>query len=193
MVIVIDAKAEGRFDRLAVTPPPAVRLSPADYAANRPEPGTRVVIFRQGFDGDVNVDEIARFAAGLAEQRWGSLTVNDELAQACTGGQWRSGTIMLPRLFVRGRTKGVAQLWGTTSPHDVPTTVFDGSDVILQFATSGLALRLLRDREYLRGIDPAIIEALKGYPLPPAERGEFVLLRRRVPWDGKVYKLPPEF
>jgi hypothetical protein len=187
-VIVIDAKAERRFDSLPVSPPPAVRSSPADYAAHPPPPGTRVIVARAPLTDENDPEAWARFAVGLAERRWPSLTVNDELAQATAGMSFRKGTVMIPRTFVRGRTQGLAQAWGTTSPHDVPTVIYESTDEIWQFKTSGMALGILGRRNYLRGIDPEVIEHLAGYPLPPRDRGEFVRLVRGRPWDGKIYK-----
>jgi hypothetical protein len=190
LVLVVDAKGERRFDSLAVNPRPEVRLSPADLGARPVPSGCRVVIFRTGMMGEVSPEEIAHFAAALSESRgrWGSLTINDELGQAAANGQWLRGSKFLPRSFVRGRTQGMAQLWATTSPHDVPTLAFEQSSEIWCFKMSGLGLRLLGEREYLNGIEPSTIEQLAGYPLPPDKRGEFVRLQRGRAWDSKVYK-----
>lgn len=187
-VIIIDAKAERRFDSLAVSPPPAIRSSPADFAAHPPPPGTRVLIARAPLTDENDPEAWAKLAVSMAERRWPSLTVNDELAQATRGMSFARGTVMIPRTFVRGRTQGLAQAWGTTSPHDVPTVIYESTDEIWQFKTSGMALKLLRRRDYLRGIDDEVIEHLAGYPAPPAERGEFVRLVRGRPWDGRIYK-----
>lgn len=185
MVLVLDAKGERRFDDL---PGAIVRTSPADFAANAPPPGTRIIVFRAPLTSDIDPEQIARFAVGMSERRWPSLTVHDELAQASAGASWKRGAVVLPRTFVRGRTQGLAQVWCTTSPHDVPTVVYETSSEIWQFKTSGMAIDLLGRRNYLRGIDPAVIENLSGYPAPPGERGEFVRLVRGQPWDGRVYK-----
>lgn len=185
---MLDAKGERRFDGLPVAPPPIVRVSPADLAGRPGPPGTRVVVARAPLTEDLDPEAWARFVVGLAETRWGSLTIHDELAQASAGASWRRGSVFLPRTFVRGRSQGLAVLWCTTSPQDVPTVAFETSDSILQFKTSGMAIDLLDRRNYLRGIDPEVIEGLAGYPLPPAERGEFVLLRRGQPWNGRIYK-----
>jgi hypothetical protein len=192
LVVVVDAKGERRFDDLPVKPPPEVRLSPADYAARPTQPGSRVVIFRTGMMGEVSPEEIAHFTAALAERRWGSLTINDELDQAARGGQWKKGAVFLPRSFIRGRTQGIAQVWGTTSPHNVPLEAFDQSSEIWCFKMAGMGLRLLGEREYLNGIEPRTIEQLAGYPLPPEERGQFVRLQRGRAWDGRVYKFSSE-
>lgn len=199
MVVVVDAKGEGRYDRLPVSPPPAVRVSPADYV-ERPAPGARVLIFRADpfAVAEVDPEEIARFTFGLAARRWPSLLVNDELDQATAGMQWRKGTIWLRRGFIRGRrlqlkgAVGVGQLWGTTTPHNVPVEVFDQSSEIWQFKSAGLGLRLLGEREYLRGVPSGLVESLAGdTSLPPEERGEFVRLVRGRTWDGWVYKFYP--
>lgn len=189
LVVVIDAKGERRFDDLQVSPPPEVRLSPADYAARPVQQGCRVVIFRTGMMGEVSPEEAAHFTAALAERRWGSLTINDELDQAAKAGQWKRGSVFLPRSFIRGRTQGLAQCWGTTSPHNVPLEAFDQSSVIWCHKMAGMGLRLLGDREYLNGFhSTTIIEELAGYPLPPEERGQFVKLERGRRWDGHIYK-----
>jgi hypothetical protein len=187
-VIVIDAKGERRFDSIPVSPPPAVRSSPAHFTAEPPPPGTRVIIARAPLTDDNDPEAWAHFAVSMAEHRWPSLTVHDELAQATAGVNWQRGAKFLPRTFVRGRSQGIAVLWCTTSPHDVPVVAFDASDSILQFKTSGVGIQLLGRRNYLRGIEHETIEQLKGYPLPPRERGEFVRLVRGQPWDGKRYK-----
>lgn len=147
-----------------------------------------MVIFRASLMGEVNPEEIAHFTAALAERRWGSLTVNDELDQAVNEGHWKSGTVFMKRAFIRGRTAGLAQVWGTTSPHEVPRVAFEHSSEIWCFKMAGLGVRLLREREYLTGIDPGVIEGLAGFPLPPEQRGEFVRLQRGRAWDGRVYK-----
>lgn len=188
LVVVLDAKGERRFDDLPLDPPPIVRVSPADLAGRPGPPGTRVVVARAPLTEDIDPEAWARFVVGLAEGRWGSLTIHDELAQASAGASWRRGSVFLPRTFVRGRSQGLGVLWCTTSPQDVPVVAFEVSDTILQFKTSGMAIDLLDRRKYLRGIEPETIEALAGYPLPPSERGEFVLLRRGQPWNGIVYK-----
>lgn len=187
-VLVIDAKGERRFDRLPVSPPPAVRTSPAHYASAPPPPGTRVIVARAPLTEENDPEAWARFTVGMAGDRWPSLTVNDELAQATRGMSFNKGTVMIPRAFVRGRTQGLAQAWGTTSPHDVPTVIYESTDEIWLFKSSGMALKLLRRRDYLRGIEDETIEGLSGYPLPPVERGEFVRLVRGRAWDGRIYK-----
>ena len=55
-------------------------------------------------------------------------------------------------------------------------------------AVAMLAAWLLRRRDYLGGDVERVIPALPGDDLPPEQRGEFVLLRRGRPWDGRIYK-----
>jgi hypothetical protein len=138
--------------------------------------------------GEVSPEEIARFTAGLAEKRWPSLTINDELDQAVSGGHWKTKSVFVKRVFVRGRTAGLSQVWGTVSPHEVPLQAFEQSSEIWCFKMAGLGVRLLREREYLQGIEPGVIENLAGFPMPPEKRGEFVRLVRGQPWDRKIYR-----
>lgn len=147
-----------------------------------------MIVFRASLMGEVSPEEIARLAAGLANRKWPSLTINDELDQAARGGQWKRGAVFLPRSFIRGRSAGLSQVWGTTSPQNVPLEAFELSSEIWCFKLAGLGLRLLGDREYLTGIDPGTIEQLAGYPLPTDQRGEFVRLVRGRTWDRRIYR-----
>lgn len=187
-VIVIDAKAERRYDDVA--PGTIVRESVAHLGAGLP-PDARVAIIRPRiFEGaDADPEAVADLQWRLAGARWPSLVVNDELVpHAAHHGQWRRGSRMLPRAFIQGRTHGLAQLWGTTALQAVPIEAADQSSVIFVLQTAGLGLRILDDRNYLVGVPPGTVEALAGFDRPPEERGEFLALRSGVPWDGVVYK-----
>lgn len=188
LVVVADVKGEGRFGG-------QVYATVSDIADRPPDPNAGRVLVVRGdpFHGlEVEPDEVAAWSWKMAARRWRTLTVTDELDQACAGGQWRGGKEAwrgaLKRAFIRGRSHGLSQLWGTTVPHNVPVEAFDGSSEIWCFRMAGMGLALLRRRDYLRGIDDETIEGLPGEPLPPAERGVFVRLRRGQPWDGRLYK-----
>lgn len=185
-VIVVDAKAERRYDDVA---PAIVRESVAHLGTDWP-PGARLIIIRPRiFEGaDADPEAVADAQWRLAGERWPSLVVNDELVpHAARHGQWRRGSHQLPRAFIQGRTHGLAQLWGTTALQSVPIEASDQS-VIFAFQTAGLALRILGERNYLVGVPPGTVEGLAGFDRPPGERGEFLALRSGVPWNGCVYK-----
>jgi hypothetical protein len=81
-----------------------------------------------------------------------------------------------------------SSLWGTQETEAVPRQAFNQSNVILCFRLVGNPVRLLKRRDYLRGGVEKVIPGLPGEPLPPSERGKFVLLRRGQDWDGKFYR-----
>ena len=51
-----------------------------------------------------------------------------------------------------------------------------------------VGIRALRERNYLEGGAEDVIPRFHGPPAPPAERGDFALLRRGQPWDRNRYK-----
>jgi hypothetical protein len=170
-----------------------VRKSVADLRSNPPDPkGPRVIVFHDdpfGVSGGVDLEEIARFAWALAQQKRPSLVVYDELDKACNNGQWAAGkNSVIAWCFGKGRSVGVASLWGTQETQAVPREAFNQSSTILQFRTMGAPLRLLGERGYLEGGAEKVIPSLPGDDVPPAERGVFVALRRGKPFDGKLYK-----
>jgi hypothetical protein len=184
-LIVVDNKAEGRYDRL---PGAQVFRSLAEL---RPAPGCRCWILKPSLfeGGEISPEEVAQFQWKLRGSRWPSMVLNDELVpHAAKGGQWRKGSTWLPRSFVQGRSHGLSQLWGTTLLHSVPIEAAEQSSELWVHKTAGLGLRLLAERNYTIGVPDGLVEGLAGYPLPPAERGEFVRLVSGVPWDGVVYK-----
>jgi hypothetical protein len=187
-VIVIDNKAERRYDDL---PGAVVFASTSAFAAARPASGQRVWVMRPSLfeGGEVDPEEIAELQWKLAGKHWPSLVLNDELVpHAAKGGQWKTRTQWLQRAFVQGRSHGLAQLWGTTALQGVPLDASQQSHELWVFKTGGVALRILSERDYLIGVPPGTVEGLAGYPLPPAERGEFVRLVSGVPWNGVIYK-----
>lgn len=184
-LIVVDNKAEGRYDRL-----PGAEVFPS-LSALRPSAGSRVWVLKPALfeGGEVSPEEVAEFQWKLRARRWPSMVLNDELVpHAAKAGQWRRGSTWLPRSFVQGRSHGLAQLWGTTLLHSVPIEAAEQSSELWVFKSAGLGLRLLDERNYTIGVPPGLIENLAGYPLPPEQRGEFVRLVSGVPWDGVVYK-----
>jgi hypothetical protein len=83
---------------------------------------------------------------------------------------------------------GVADFWGAQVPQMVPLEPFEQSHAILCFRLAGLGLETLRERDYLLGGAELVIPRLHAPPDPPHLRGDFVLLRRGQPWNGKIYK-----
>lgn len=158
------------------------------------EKGRRVVVFRGEPAAGISADpeEVAELAWKRAARRKPSLIVHDELvagrADFIKSRQWRKGIVWMPRSFTLGRSPGVGDLWGAQSPQEVPIDPFEQSHAILCFRLAGLGLEALRARGYLAGGAELVIPQLHGPPLPPHVRGDFVLLRRGQPWNGKVYK-----
>jgi len=169
---------------------------------NRPlvplQPGElppRVVVFRgnPGKGEMVDVESIAALAWARVARGRKTLLVLDELVAGreevlCKNTQWRKGITHTPRVFTAGRVVGIGTLWGAQSPQDVPKDPFEQSSAILTFRLAGMGLDRLRERNYLNGGAGPAIEQLHGPPLPPAERGDFVQLRRGRPWNEKRYK-----
>jgi hypothetical protein len=166
-----------------------------DLVAHPVDPhGRRVVVFRgapsQGIDADP--ESVAKLAWRRAARARKSLVVHDELVAGrrdyVLNRQWRKGVEYIPKSFTKGRSPGVADLWGAQLVQDVPLEPFEQSHAILCFRLAGLGLERLRERDYLQGGAELVIPKLHGPPDPPDQRGDFVLLRRGQPWNGKVYK-----
>lgn len=154
-----------------------------------PEP--RTIVLRGDIRNGETVDaeSVARFAWALSARRIPVLVVYDELARAAgDDGRWLPGVEKIPGSFGQGRSVGIASLWSTQSPQQVPRTAFEQSSVILCFRLAGMGLALLRRRDYVDQPAEAAIAALPGDEVPPAERGTFVLLRRGRPWDGRRFR-----
>ncbi len=156
--------------------------------------GRRVIVFRgvpsQGVQADP--EEVAELAWKRAALGRKSLVVHDELvagrSEFIKSRQWRKGITHIPKSFTLGRSPGISDLWGAQSPQEVPLDPFEQSHAILCFRLAGLGLETLRRRDYLQGGAELVIPKLPGPPLPPDQRGVFVLLRRGQPWNGKRYK-----
>lgn len=154
----------------------------------------RVVVFRGdvGRGERVNLEEIAELAWARVGKGKKTLVVYDELIagreELCKNQQWRKGVTWVPRSFTMGRSPGIADIWGAQEPADVPREVFNQSSAICTFRLAGTGLQRLQERGYLEGGAELVVPRLPGPPLPPGQRGEFVLLRRGQPWNGKIYK-----
>lgn len=185
--IVIDDKGpKQRFEGQARRDIADLRQHPIERG---PE-ASRVIVLRGDCFAGYKVDreEVAAFSWKVIARRQQCLVVHDELKEAASGGQWKSGSIWLPRSFSQGREVGLSQLWGTQDTQEVPAEAFNQSSSLLCFKIAGNGLRLLRQRDYIAdGVDE-VISKLPGDDVPPAERGAFVLLRRGKPWNGKIYR-----
>ena len=155
----------------------------------------RVIVFR----GDVargrrvDLETIAELAWARVGRSRKTLLVYDELLAGredilCKNSQWRSGIKWVPQGFTMGRSPGVGNIWGAQIVQDVPNEVFNCSSAIATFRLAGTGLMKLKERDYLNGGAAEVIPRLAGPPLPPAQRGEFVVLRRGQPWDGRIFK-----
>jgi hypothetical protein len=163
------------------------------------EPEPRVIVLRGDTSSgrDVEPEEAARFAWQLHVKGLPSILVYDELKhrQLVNYGVWLSGVEWVPRIFEKGRSIGIGSIWGCQYPQQIPLDPWETTDCVFVFKTAGSGLSKLDERGYLgsKG-DPqrdrllALIPSLKGYPLPLDQRGEFVVLQRGAPWDGKVYR-----
>lgn len=163
-----------------------------DELSSRPPDGAglRVLVFRGCPREAVEVDPetVAALAWRLVGRGQTVLVVYDELDKAAAYGQWKRGVVKIPKSFGQGRAVGIASLWGTQSPQAVPREAFEQSSCIMCFRLAGRGLALLGERDYLEGVPPGLIESFPGDEVPPAQRGDFVLLRRGRPWDGLIYR-----
>jgi ABC-type cobalamin/Fe3+-siderophores transport system ATPase subunit len=155
----------------------------------------RVTIFRGdvGHGQRVDLEEIAELAWTRAHMKRKTAVFYDELIAGreevlCKNQQWRKGVVWVPQSFTMGRSPGISDVWGAQDPVEVPNQVFNQSSAIFTFRLAGTGLLKLKERNYLGGGVQEVIEALPGPPLPPAQRGEFVLLRRGQVWNRKIYK-----
>lgn len=187
-LVVDDKELRPRYDG-------QLRRDVEDLVAHPVDPrGRRVVVFRGEPSAGVAADpeEVAELAWKRAARRRPSLIVHDELvagrADFIKSRQWRKGIVYMPKSFTLGRSPGVGDLWAAQSPQEVPIDPFEQSHCILCFRLAGLGLETLRARNYLNGGAELVIPQLHGPPLPPQQRGDFVLLRRGQPWNGKIYK-----
>jgi hypothetical protein len=184
-LIVVDNKAEGRYDGL-----PGARVYQSISQLATSAQGRVWVLKPDVFAGqEISPEAVAEFQWKLRGHRMVSLVLNDELVpHAARAGQWRRGFEWLPKSFVQGRSHGLAQVWCTTMLQSVPIEAAEQSSELWTFKAAGLGLRLLDDRNYTVGVPPGTVENLAGYPLPPEQRGEFLRLVNGVQWDRRVYK-----
>jgi ABC-type cobalamin/Fe3+-siderophores transport system ATPase subunit len=158
-----------------------------------PEAG-RVIVFRgEPSRGELaDPEEITALAWKRVQRGRKTLVVVDELVAGrghlTKNAQWRKGVEFLPKSFTAGRAVGVATFWGAQSPQMVPVDPFEQSNAIICFRLAGMGLAKLKERNYLDGGADVVIPQLHGPPAPPAERGDFVLLQRGLPWNGLIYK-----
>jgi hypothetical protein len=164
---------------------------PGELARRPPVASPRVLCFA----GDVrnarpiHAEEVARAAWGYAlRARNHALLVTDELAESCTGGQWRRGVERIPAAFTMGRKIRLSVLWGAQYPQQVPQAAFDQSQYLLVFRLSGAPLSLLQRRGYIDARVSEVIRRLPGPEAPPKSRGGFVAIQRGAPWDGQVHR-----
>jgi energy-coupling factor transporter ATP-binding protein EcfA2 len=188
--ILDDKELRARFDGNERRDRRDLKEHPIDPAG----PNPRVVIFRGDPARGVMADpeEIAELAwrrVAKGKKTWlvidELIAGREELSKNC---QWRKGVTWVPRSFTMGRQPGVGTLWGAQSPQDVPKDPFEQSNAILCFRLAGLGLAKLQERDYLLGGADEVIPRLHAPPDPPEQRGDFVLLQRGRPWDGKIYK-----
>ncbi len=188
VLIVDDKEMQPRFEGQQRRDVEDLRERPAEYQAGR------VIVFRgePGRGVRVDLEEVAELAWARAQRGRKTLCVFDELIagreELTKNTQWRRGVTWVPRNFTMGRSPGIGDLWGAQSPQLVPIDPFEQSSAILCFRLAGMGLARLKERDYLLGGAGEVIPRLTGPPLPPSQRGEFVLLRRGQPWNGKIYK-----
>lgn len=186
VVLVIDDKPKGRYKGQMRRDLAELRRRPIDPK------GPRVIVFRGdpfAIDGDVDPEEIAEFQWEQAQRGRPTAVVYDELGKAADGGQWKAGNkSRISWAFGKGRDADATSLWGDQELESVPRQPFNQSTSILQFRTRGNPLRLLQRRGYCTNGVEKVIPRLHGEPLPPAQRGTFVHLRRSQTWDGVIYK-----
>lgn len=188
-VLIIDDKGmRSRFVGQERRDVEDLRQRPVDYQQGR------VIIFRgiPARGEKANAEEIAELAWARVGRARKTLIVIDELVagreELSKNTQWRKDVTWVPRSFTTGREPGVAVFWGAQSPQLVPIDAFEQSSAICCFRLAGVGLQRLKERNYLLGGAGDVIPRLHGPPDPPASRGDFVLLRRGQPWNGKVYK-----
>jgi hypothetical protein len=163
------------------------------------EPEPRVIVLRgeTQMGRDVEPDEAARFAWHLKLKGLPSVVVFDELKHRAlvNYGTWLSGIEWTPRIFEKGRSIGIGVIWGCQYPQQIPLDPWETTDCVFIFKTAGSGLAKLDERGWLgpKGSPQReellqLIPMLKGYPLPLEQRGEFVVVQKGVPWDGKIYR-----
>lgn len=191
LVVVIDDKAVTKFKGQTRRDIPHLRAEPLDPS------GPRVLIIRGDVTRGVRADReaVARYCHGVAVRGRAVLLVNDEAfpKAVAKNRQWRKGVEYLPLGFTHGRQLGGgwANIWGNQLTIEAPAEPLNESTTILQFKTDGDPIRLLKEKQFLRGDPrlPDVIRSLHAMESPPHMRGDFVRLVRGVPWDGRVYRI----
>lgn len=193
LVVVIDDKdpAKTKFKGQMRRDIAHLRAEPLDPS------GPRVLVVRGDLLRGVkaNREEVARYCHSVAVRGRAVLLVNDEAfpKEIAKNRQWRKGVDFMPLGFTHGRSMGGgwANIWGNQRTIEAPPEPLDESTTILQFKTVGDPVRLLKEKQFLRG-DPSlpdVIASLHAMESPPHMRGDFVRLVRGVPWDGRVYRI----
>lgn len=166
--------------------------SSLDDLRDRPNRG-RELVFTPPPTDTLDLPALALWQWSLATaHRCRSLLIWDELGDAASDGEWidagDDGASQIGRCFTHGRRLGMSELWGAQFAHQVPREAWETTSCVLVWRQAGNALRILRLRGYTDLDVEQVISALPGDDVPPAERGEFVLLRRGRPWDGCTYR-----
>lgn len=193
LVVVVDDKDPARTPYRGQQ-----RRDLAELRARPLDPsGPRVLVIRGDIMRGVKADReaVAGYCRDIAVRGVPVLYLNDEAfpKEIAKNRTWRKGVDLMPLGFTHGRKLGAgwSNVWGTQRAIDAPPEPFDESHCILQFKTVGDPIRLLDEKDYLRG-DPKlknVITSLHAQGSPPELRGDFVLLRRGEDWDGRVYRL----
>lgn len=167
-----------------------VRRDLAEFASKPPAAPPSVTILRGSiYEGEtIDPETVAAWQWQMAARRWKTLGVYDELTRACGNGTWRVKHSQVARALREGRSVGLATLWLTQLPQDVPREAFHETPVILCFRLDSTALYGDKMRPFLDGGVDQVIRALPADDVPPADRGKFVVLRRGRPWDRLVYR-----
>ncbi len=137
------------------------------------------------------VEDVAAFSLEIARKgrmkdgQWTTfphVVCIDELAAAATEGRrgWDSPSTL--KLFEQGRKIGVSTVWTTQSPRKCPPDAMGQSSSVAIFRLTGTDRNNVRDTLMLEG---GIVDAISELP-----DHHFLLYRKAVKWDGKVYKLP---
>jgi hypothetical protein len=176
--------------------PESIQLShPSDFQARAgfrdKEPP--FVSFRGDPIKDVScpVEDVASYSLAIARKgrvvsgQWVTfphVVCIDELAAAATEGRrgWDSPSTL--KLFEQGRKIGVSTVWTTQSPRKCPPDAMGQSSSVAIFRLTGTDRNNVRDTLMLEG---GIVDMISELP-----DHHFLLYRKAVKWDGKVYKLP---
>ncbi len=184
LVAVANSKGETGWD--------GEEYASVEELRDRPNTG-RQLVFTPPATDTLDLPSIALWQWSLATaHRCRSLVVWDEIGDAARDGEWldadADGTSQIGRGFTHGRRLGMSELWGAQFAHQVPREAWETTSTLLVWRQAGNAVKILRFRQYTDLAVESVISSLPGDDVPPAERGEFVLLRRGRPWDGCTYR-----